>query len=331
MSNSQLANVLYWQDFLKLSSQMGFSSFRNTRMKNSDEIVRGNMRCRRFPGGMSVHYGTIEELQDASNSSELPPGISFNLVLEGDALFALSGQRHQLRSNEKLLEPECCTLVLDKPEVMTRFIQRNNKLTKINIFLEKTWLEDRISVKGATDCLLNFSQSSAVIHWSPSSELVKMGWELLDFDPSESLAKSLLVESKVLALAETFIREFLALPKNNFQHKNALGHIGKNWEVIVSLLEKYWQPGMSLEELAEKMNMSTSTLQRRFKEVSGLTVIEFLRQRRLIEARSQLLDKRISIGEAAYISGYQHSSNFITAFKRCFGVTPKQLLKSHHR
>lgn len=44
------------------------------------------------------------------------------------------------------------------------------------------------------------------------------------------------------------------------------------------------------------------------------------------EAKEALEQNGISIGEAAYLAGYNHPSNFISAFRKPFGHTPGELL-----
>ena len=88
---------------------------------------------------------------------------------------------------------------------------------------------------------------------------------------------------------------------------------------------------LSLNTLAEENNISVSTLQRRFKSYCGITVNEYIRTSRLEQAKKSIITDGKSIGEAAYIAGYNHSSNFVTAFKRHFHTTPKELIKSHKK
>ncbi|MED5433037.1 MAG: helix-turn-helix transcriptional regulator, partial [Pseudomonadota bacterium] len=56
-----------------------------------------------------------------------------------------------------------------------------------------------------------------------------------------------------------------------------------------------------------------------------MTPAAYIRQRRLERAQDLLRRQQLSIGEAAYLAGYRHPSNFITAYKRAFGTTPGEL------
>ncbi|QTG98088.1 helix-turn-helix transcriptional regulator, partial [Vibrio furnissii] len=70
----------------------------------------------------------------------------------------------------------------------------------------------------------------------------------------------------------------------------------------------------------------TSNLQRRFKQQMGMTVANYVRQRRLNNARQQLERGYVTITEAAYEAGYHHPSNFTAAFKKAFGESPQAFM-----
>ena len=82
---------------------------------------------------------------------------------------------------------------------------------------------------------------------------------------------------------------------------------------------------LSMSELASLVNMSQSTLQRRFRENYHITVFEYLRHCRLKRAMLALQKEGISIDQAAAIAGYTSPANFATAFRRQYGVCPRSL------
>ena len=79
-----------------------------------------------------------------------------------------------------------------------------------------------------------------------------------------------------------------------------------------------------LEELADLAAMSPASLRRKFKAAFGRSVFDYLRDCRLTLARDYLR-RGYSVQQAAHFSGYRHASNFATAFRRRFGVTPSSL------
>src|SRR5690606_14960820 len=80
---------------------------------------------------------------------------------------------------------------------------------------------------------------------------------------------------------------------------------------------------MTVDELARKVGLSTSALQRQFRDVYGNTVDEYRRDIRLDQAWARLEQTGCSVSEVAWAAGYSSAANFSTAFKRKFGISPK--------
>jgi AraC-like DNA-binding protein len=80
----------------------------------------------------------------------------------------------------------------------------------------------------------------------------------------------------------------------------------------------------SLEALAREVGLSETTLKRGFRQVFGTTVFEHLRALRMEHARALLQSGEATVIEAATLVGYSNPSNFASAFRRQFGVNPKE-------
>lgn len=79
-------------------------------------------------------------------------------------------------------------------------------------------------------------------------------------------------------------------------------------------------------DLARDAGISVSTLKSKFHAVMGQSVFAFLREQRLIRARQGLETEGWTVKQAAYYVGYQHPSNFSTAYRRKFGHSPREVL-----
>jgi len=86
----------------------------------------------------------------------------------------------------------------------------------------------------------------------------------------------------------------------------------------------YQQPGAdhSLQQLAQLACMSPSALRQKFQQTYGVSVMGFLRQRRM-ELAKQCLGQGWRVQDAAHYVGYRHASNFATAYRQHFGVSPR--------
>lgn len=87
--------------------------------------------------------------------------------------------------------------------------------------------------------------------------------------------------------------------------------------------QKYTDPRLSVEDLAEEMCVSTSTLLRRIKTVVGKSPGQILGEYRLNEAMRQLKSNdNVSVSDVAYSVGFSDLSYFSKKFKSYFGVSP---------
>lgn len=79
--------------------------------------------------------------------------------------------------------------------------------------------------------------------------------------------------------------------------------------------------------IAEKMNMSHSTLYRKIKALSGMSANEFIRKVRIRNAEQLLLTGKYTISEISYIVGINSITYFRQCFKEEFGLTPSEYIK----
>jgi AraC-like DNA-binding protein len=78
----------------------------------------------------------------------------------------------------------------------------------------------------------------------------------------------------------------------------------------------------TIRDLAVELKLSASYLQRLFKHETGLSMGEWLSERRLQKAAQLLVGSYLSVKEIAHTVGYEHSSSFIRAFERRFSQPP---------
>ena len=82
--------------------------------------------------------------------------------------------------------------------------------------------------------------------------------------------------------------------------------------------------GGSVDELARKHGIARRTLERRFREETGMSFGMWRQKARLLDS-IRLLAEGKSVTDAALDSGYSSVSAFIAAFKGTFGYTPGSL------
>ncbi len=90
---------------------------------------------------------------------------------------------------------------------------------------------------------------------------------------------------------------------------------------IAWLKENFARP-LRIEELAQHVGMSVSSLHHHFKGVTAMTPMQYQKQLRLHEARRLMLVERVDVGTAGYAVGYQSPSQFSREYSRLYGKSP---------
>lgn len=88
-------------------------------------------------------------------------------------------------------------------------------------------------------------------------------------------------------------------------------------------IRKNFNRANTIEEIITDVPASRRNLVRRFKQVTGITPIEYLQKTRIEAAKQMLEQSRHSILEVMLESGYNDLKTFRTLFKKNVGMTPK--------
>lgn len=86
-------------------------------------------------------------------------------------------------------------------------------------------------------------------------------------------------------------------------------------------MEAGYAEALNMEELAAELALSPRNFNRRFKEATALTPLDYL-QRVRVEAAKRHLEGGAPVNEAMYASGYSDDKAFRTVFKRLTSMSP---------
>ncbi len=97
-------------------------------------------------------------------------------------------------------------------------------------------------------------------------------------------------------------------------------------EKLVEIITKGMTNGnISVEHLADKMYITRGQLNRRVKQVTGVTTQQYISRVRMEYAKLLLTNSPgLSISEVSYMCGFDDATSFSRAFKRTFDISPLQ-------
>ncbi|TCL67315.1 AraC family transcriptional regulator [Hydrogenispora ethanolica] len=105
----------------------------------------------------------------------------------------------------------------------------------------------------------------------------------------------------------------------------------KQIQIIVDEIDKcirhYHDEALTLRFLSRRLGYSEFHTTRKFKEISGMPLRDYLRLRKLAFALKEVRDSERSILDIAFDYGFSSHEAFTRAFKGAYGVTPSEYRK----
>lgn len=96
---------------------------------------------------------------------------------------------------------------------------------------------------------------------------------------------------------------------------------------VQQFLENEFSKNISVHELSEKLAMSRRTFERRFKNATANTPIEYLQRIRVEAAKKALENDMKTVNEIMYEVGYNDSKSFREVFRKISGLSPADYRK----
>lgn len=93
--------------------------------------------------------------------------------------------------------------------------------------------------------------------------------------------------------------------------------------------ENISNPELNVEMLAANVGLSRVHVHRKLKELTNLSAREFIKNIRLQQAAALLKEKKLTVSEVAYATGYTNLSHFSSSFKEAHGMSPKEYMQMH--
>ncbi len=316
---------IYMNDIQPLSSALSFIQ-QNASQPDTSPIMSGQFHFNTFQNGLTSHATDAVEEQNANITTELPAGISFNFLFTGTIDYSFGSNKYQLTNNSDQAV-QGSIIVNNTDEILTRHLTAGMHIRKLNIFVEQQWLTSRCQTEADRQVINDIFQQQNVYLWQPEQQAISKADALIELNNENTFSQNLTTEHLTMELlgycVDEVYRQVTSEPGKDSVDNYTSG------QSLKATLDNSVAGLHTLAEIAQQLNMSVSTLQRQFKRNYGLNISVYIKQRRLEAAKKSLLINELSIGEVAFHAGYNHTSNFINAFKKSFNMTPAAYVKLH--
>jgi transcriptional regulator GlxA family with amidase domain len=222
------------------------------------------------------------------------------------------------------------------------------------------WLQ-KMSAQGATICAVGTSSyflaeaalldhKPATTHWRYCNQFAKR-YPKVDLKPQYLItqAENIFCVGSINSIADLMIHLVARLygqrisrlvesqfspeirrPFEDHTYSSSDTHLHQD-EIIIEAqdwLQQHFNEEIKISNLANSLDLSIRSFNRRFKQATGVTASQYLLTQRLENARDLLRTSNLSIQEVAEKSGYQNSSYFCLRFKDEMRQTPLNYRKA---
>jgi YesN/AraC family two-component response regulator len=129
---------------------------------------------------------------------------------------------------------------------------------------------------------------------------------------------------QISGFLEGFLTSSASMIRDKKEERDYITHF------VVEFLKENYAQDISLELMAEKLNITGGYLSTYFKDKTGTNFIDYLNEVRITKAQEMLLHSNRKIQEVAKRSGYQNMNSFNRMFKKFSGITPSEFRKQVH-
>ena len=225
--------------------------------------------------------------------------------------FVLNGQKEIFRAGERTIIREGQVLLI--PEGNSLIAEHSLNDDKYNSFLAFFPSQMAADFIARNKIARNDLPAPAFLHFNVTPHLAGYAQSLQQLVSGGHELSAPIMQHKLnellLAIYELFPAKFAALFGNNEQLS------------LKKLIEDHLFHNLTLDELAFLANRSLSSFKRDFERTYNISPQKYIRESKLEAARAELESGK-QASELYAVYGYDNLSNFSTAFKRKFGITP---------
>jgi AraC-like DNA-binding protein len=100
---------------------------------------------------------------------------------------------------------------------------------------------------------------------------------------------------------------------------------------VFGVIEARFAEGISLADVARAVDRSPAHLTSHVRRATGCTVVGWIVERRMLEARRLLAETSLTVAEIGRAVGYDNRAYFVRLFGRVHGVPPLAWRRGNHQ
>ncbi len=329
MKEAKRRKGLVYRDAIKETNLYDLAGESRVKVKNVPEpsvqnhtILKGRINSRDCCSRLNVHATDSEEVRDYTAKAYLQPSVTFSIILKGRVEGTMGDTPFVLEANT---QPTGYVWSMNDPMLWTRSIKKNMYVRKVNISLPRDGLLAQLAGQKQDDPLSLYVRQLLmaplqIYEWQPSKRAIALAEQIVQPACRFPLLDQFHTESRALEIVSEALESMVTQ-----NHTGDTAEFASKAQSIRDYIEDHLNEELTLSHISRAVGMAVNSMQRIFKAAYDMTVMDYIRERRLEIAKTAMVQDGVTIAQAAYMAGYNSPANFSTAFKRVYGMSPSSL------
>ena len=166
---------------------------------------------------------------------------------------------------------------------------------------------------------------------------VRFIWAIINVGKEISILKPEQIEQKKILqkimdsknqeeLSDVMEEIYICIKEDQCEEKNDLSLNVKRAE---NMILEYYKTGITLEEIAAKLNLTPEYLGMQFHQEKGIKFSTYIKDFRMMKAKELLIGSKLKVCEVAEKVGYSDAKYFSKVFRECTGQLPAEYRKTN--
>lgn len=297
------------------------------RLSMEDTLIDGEYLRQELRHGLFLHVSDAVEERDFTVTSRQREELSCIFFLDGKIDLKIGDRRFEFKGDQRGVI-QGAAIMSSGAESFERASVGHQHVRHLVVSATPEWLNiDGMEEMGDERVAMRLLKDNLADHrWATTPRVAELIRQIVTPQAFSPTLRNLYLEGRAVEIVAETISAVM-----HTDRRAVPGSILRSHEIIrlrraKDLIAESLTAPLSVELIARESGISASGLQRLFRMSEGHSVFEYVRRLRLDRAFQVLKGGETSVQEASAIAGYSNPANFATAFRRQFGITPREAL-----
>lgn len=241
------------------------------------------------------------------------------IFLNGNVTYMIEGKAYKLRPWD--------TLIISQSQIHKPIIDPSEDYERIIIWFNPDMIAEHngkdANLLECFDIAMNRENNRLRLFEEPLRKVKRIVHDLIEEEENPAFGNDALNRALLIQLIILLNRTIL---NDNRRNPSIDVQFDQNINEIVTYINQHLESDLSVSHLASIVFMSKYHLMRKFKAYTGYTIHQYIIQKRLMYAKA-LMAEGVRLTDVCQSAGFNDYSGFVRAFKKEFGISPREYLK----